>query len=1014
MSSPFGMYGGFKYKTPQSRALGSITIESYEKVWDDQGKLLSKIVGDVSYLAAANRKTQDGVDQANENVIQQLQDMINDLIVILGGGGGASGIDFGDFKYVIQAIGSLFGFTDSNGKITVPVNLFQAAWHFFSNWILPVDNFQDAINTIVDVFIGTMLNLLGEIPIVGQAAQQLAALISDIRDVLQPLLVAIQDLFAAFSLDFNDPTGLGAIFSPLAPIFDALKTALDGVVLPDFTAMFQIVANWTAPFVQQIADVIEWFADLIHTVINMPGGLLSNPAAELGKFMQLLAPIGNIIHFVTTALNPLITPIQRLLGGVGVGSITDQEQNYILFPGFPDGSIADNLDWIVDTGFSRSADGTGSAMVVVDGTPKALRSGDNPTDRIFVAGGQTVSVSAFIAYENLVCIDADAIQLQIIPFIGDAEAPAVMIDGFSPTDTTLGWPGEELSGDWLVPANVTSIQVRIYITPNATLGTVWVDDAILTKSGKIQQSWISGLVDIISNIIAQVQAVIDGIVDALTGGIGTALNTIADLTRALLNIPFLNILGVAGPANIGSSILETINHLVGGFVGLLGGNATLSDIFNVGKQVSSNASQGSNAWQVVNITNNKSAKTGMLDSGESNFNLTDIAFSAASFITATQAASPVAFIRIEQSKPIGCIEWLGYDLANLTAFYMNVWKVNDDKSRTLVHHSRNILTDLDPSGTSTAPKYQHYLPTTPLAAVAGDNWEIEWVPVGTGSHKIVGKVTGTWLPGHPTSPTDYFATVRNNTTNPDSPPTTIVAGNTVASPNVGWFQVAINNGVSSNYYDPVTFYINQSQSLPVPKWANYVDLIPAGGGGAGAFSATIGVFGAPGQPGKINAATAARGTHFGDNDTEVVFICGDGGNQTDRNGKPSSLSLGTIIVTADGGLGGSGLKAGSFSPGQNPGDIVYNGEDFKFGLVQDAYASDGIAPGGGATGGGGGFSRTKPGNGGKGGAFVRFRQLPVDDESAGWDQTPPTEPNIEVDLITRSAIVIRPMGSVDG
>jgi len=98
--------------------------------------------------------------------------------------------------------------------------------HFFSQYIFPASNFQDVIDTIIDGVISTMLDFLGEIPIVGQAAEQLAVFLSDIRDLLDPIVAAVDALFTVFNVDPSDPSSVTGFFGPLQPIFDMLTTAL--------------------------------------------------------------------------------------------------------------------------------------------------------------------------------------------------------------------------------------------------------------------------------------------------------------------------------------------------------------------------------------------------------------------------------------------------------------------------------------------------------------------------------------------------------------------------------------------------------------------------------------------------------------------------------------------------------------------------------------------------------------------------------------------------------------------
>lgn len=226
MTSALGV-SGRKPESRESRILGGITSESYD--YRDQAKFMIKVAGDVSYLSAYMRKMQRGIDAANENFIQQIQSLINDLLVLFAGNGD-TGFDFGDIKYIFQALGALFGFGDS----VFPINLFQAAWHFFSTYILPINNFEEVINLIIDGAIATILDVFGEIPIVGQALQQLAVFISNIRDsvfwVFEAIGNVIKTLFGDFwqTEDFFDDVFDIILFIPRL-IGNLIKNGILGI-----------------------------------------------------------------------------------------------------------------------------------------------------------------------------------------------------------------------------------------------------------------------------------------------------------------------------------------------------------------------------------------------------------------------------------------------------------------------------------------------------------------------------------------------------------------------------------------------------------------------------------------------------------------------------------------------------------------------------------------------------------------------------------------------------------------
>lgn len=257
--------GGYNYQTPTMRALGSITPESYD--YRDEAKTLSKLINDTSFMAGMMRKMQRGIDDANQNFVQQIQSLVVDVLTLLGGGGD-TGLDFGDLKYILQAIGALFGFFNEEGELTLPVNLFNSAWHFFSNYIGITTNFEELINQLIDSAIATVLDLFGEVPIVGQALQQLAVILSDIRDLLNPIADAVQTFFDAFSIDITDLPGISGLFGPFAPIVDALIDALDGIVLPDFSIVFHQIALWTLPVVNAIAAAITLAAKFVKLLLG--------------------------------------------------------------------------------------------------------------------------------------------------------------------------------------------------------------------------------------------------------------------------------------------------------------------------------------------------------------------------------------------------------------------------------------------------------------------------------------------------------------------------------------------------------------------------------------------------------------------------------------------------------------------------------------------------------------------------------------------------------------------------
>lgn len=235
--------GGYKYESPTTRTLGTITPESYD--YRDQGKVITKLVTDVSFMAGLQRKMQKGIDDANQNFVQQIQSFITDFLVILGGQGD-TGFDWGDLKYIFQAIGALFGL---NPGMPFPINLLQAAWHFFSNYILPIGDFGEAIDNLTDMFIATVLDIFGEVPIVGQALEQLAVILVNARDGLESLGAR----FYAFITNITDGLGEGIDFlghiiqkiysTFIQPIIDFISRAVGGPIGGAISSIFNNIAK---------------------------------------------------------------------------------------------------------------------------------------------------------------------------------------------------------------------------------------------------------------------------------------------------------------------------------------------------------------------------------------------------------------------------------------------------------------------------------------------------------------------------------------------------------------------------------------------------------------------------------------------------------------------------------------------------------------------------------------------------------------------------------------------------
>ena len=866
--------------------------------------------------------------------------------------------------------------------------------------------------------------------LLGQSTNNAAALIEDAKSGWG-IEVTIEMLLRRWLGYLKDFTGidLESLADLFANFFDNLSE-LFGDLNP-FSGHFN-PADAINHFVNMLLDVAVYFPlDLIQGIIGWFTNMGFQPVTD---FLEQLITVltGGLINEGTW------TALEKWVGGlfnvIPVGSISSARPNLLPAPTFPVDSIATGGDWSIDPTSTRSADGSGSLMLVCDGHPHAIRSGRDRTDYVKVSPGQTLTASISVNTQDYVGTANWPIKLQIVPFHSATEVFPYTYEGdpvtvaqFAPLPGDMDWPGHMITdSDYVVPEGVYGVQLRLYVTSDAKGGILRFDDASLKLTGLIAQEQVSGLAGVIQGIISRIQVVVDAVVNAITGG-ETFLHTMEDLALALLNIPFGNIVGVGGPTNIGKSILAVINNILGGLLGIPppdpdDPNATppnIADIFNISKIVSSLASLGGYAWQILGIRNNTPVYTGMLPNGKSNFPIdginTDLACS--------QSASLIATYRIGESSPLGVVSWLGFGSLNIVGFYCNIWKIDSTSGDwSLVQHSPNIVGNLV---NDSKPRWHFWELDTPVATVAGEEYAFEFVSVADAGHPsavhtIRGIDTTDKIPDHPFAKVVGLAATRNNTS-PTSPPSTIAKLSVTRSGKVPWVEVAIDTGNAPGYYDPVEVYVTGNSSVPIPAWAGFVDCIAVGGGGGGREGGTLGIYGEGGHPGKFSTVTWERGVDFdSDTDTSVAFTCGAGGvggsgfSMVGGAGTASTWALTGHTLTAAGGEGGDALRftPGYHEPGQGAGSITFNDQPYVGGGPQYAFGAAGAAPGGGGCG-GNWITLQAGGPGAPGAGWVRFRQGAIEGGGDIPDNTPPTPPTILLDEESFTTITVTATGSID-
>ena len=755
--------------------------------------------------------------------------------------------------------------------------------------------------------------------------------------------------------------------------------------LPDFDLeafieqWMEFLDKYLFAFIKELTGIdLSSILDLLES-INVP---------TLSELIEIFTGVedGDLNDLGTFGLK-IRALIRSLLTGVPSGMITDEQPNLWPTPTYPAGAIRANPTWTVDSSKSKTADGSGAAKVIADGSLKSLRSGENPTDTIPVVAGSTFESEVFVSHTGYVGAGAPVL-IQLVPFTEGVAGEPILLSSYTPATPDVAWPGVKLVGEAEIPDGVTEVQLRILVTGQATSGTFWFDDG----DGRLSGDW-QNLPD---STAARFQLFIDTILSALTK-LPIVGGTLEEVFEMLGLIPPDNVQGAGGPATIFDSIFGIINALLGGLVGSPGSTGgSMADLTHVAQLVAADAKRGFYAWELANVLNNTPVARGFLPTGRANYDWA----STNTYVETTQSAALATSFGLLQAMPIGVLSWYGYGTSGMTAFYLNVRKVGSDGTRTLVHHSANIVGNLQPGSDADDADWMFYELPSALAGEKTDNYWVEFVPVG-GTHYIRGMSFTDNIKDHPTAAVPSYGAVVDYSSSPDSPAATLPKP--TASPHSAWVEFAVSVGDVDDYREPQIFSLdNDGESIPIPSWANRVDLVPLGKGGDGRDS-VIGFAGNAGEPGRFAPITLARGEDFDDDEIVTFNVLADGS---------AKLSIPGVETVGAAGADGVGTRLGGNPVARGPGILEYNGQKYVGGGDQSAPGGDGTDPGGGGNGGRSILFQ----NGGAGGrpvGWVCFRQEPVDDEASSGDTTPPTPPTITLAGATYSSLAIQISGGED-
>ena len=257
MTTAFGAPQAGSIETKSLRAIDSRQQSFVNK---DFVKNISWLNNSVDTLSTYTQLLQKGVDQANQNIIEQIQGFIADLIVIFAGGE-PTGIELGDLKYIFQALGAIFGI---NPDTPFPLNLLEAVGHMFGNFLAPLPQFTDLIFDAMAAWAED----LGFTPEVVQSIQ-------DLNTALTTLSINIVDFFSNI-LDLFSILGELPIVGWL---WDLLMVLFDGLDSISLKPIFEALSYIAVP----VINSLTWVVEVINSIFEPLGNWSAGGVGELGN-----------------------------------------------------------------------------------------------------------------------------------------------------------------------------------------------------------------------------------------------------------------------------------------------------------------------------------------------------------------------------------------------------------------------------------------------------------------------------------------------------------------------------------------------------------------------------------------------------------------------------------------------------------------------------------------------------------------------------------------------------------
>lgn len=676
-------------------------------------------------------------------------------------------------------------------------------------------------------------------------------------------------------------------------------------------------------------------------------------------------------QFVESLLAQLVALLNPLLG-------IEEQQNLLAAGAFADAAaLAVGTGWSWDGTTGKTANG--SAKATASGITMGLLSNE-----IAVAEGQILALSVWLKWSG-VTASGQAFKLDINKYNGTALTGTTTI-AFTNNPATNQASWQQLSGSYTIPADVTSVKVRL-VVQNTSAGSVWFDDATATKTTLLQQqaqelqdaanansaafatllnSWwttITTPAQTWRDLLAALDSAWETYVETNSDIVADEWATITDIINGILGVNPDN--GLISPGKV-EGLGDSWTHIgaaLSGDVTNAGDWAWLAQIMITWFGVSSTAhTMAVDNTNTLGIRNNVPAYVGLDNTSESNMPHTGVDFSTA--VTATinsTTTSVIGLVRCQHDDIKGAISFLAARPAG--ALYVNAYKLDQSTNDLIYLWSSADIRLLVP----TTKDWARYVFTggDEIPVDPGDVLAFEFQHAATsGTMAIYGQASG--LPNHPSA---ILKNVGGTRAAPGtSPPSADVdSADWVFGAAAPYVAVEIV-GTAGQTYPPLQYAYTTPgvTTQDIAAWAQFVDLIALGDGGGGEGELGFAT-GYGGTGGEWATTTLEVGVDIKAESTLTItvgpggaggpyFTAGDDGDGTTIEYIAPDDSPHTL--TAAGGFGGNhafGMSHNTLGAGlaPDPQNTTYEGVTYLGGAIQllNYPGYPGNTPGGGGAGG---------------------------------------------------------------